>query len=504
MNLELTSRDFSKPVYTGLLSFQVEHMAWSVEGGPESARVRVDGPAASIRGLAQLLRCGATVTDESGSPAWWGYVDEVELHLDGAIYTVGLEGLANRVAVRWRDENPLTGAVEAFQYVTPWEVNTYSAAQFGSKEMIFDIGEARQAEALAARKSHLQRRQLPTARSRSGPRLTTPDATAFGVLRLRGWWNTLGWRFYSHNRGHVGNIEWAGVAYSWGHAAGIARVAQTFYCPGSSPWSAREVWLRLYRVGNPADTVTVELCQYTAGGPGTVYATATLAGSALEREASGWVQLQFSAGYVMTPGTYYTLQVRRSGAVDAANYYGVRTEEGVKLSNGMIYYNGSAWAARSPNSSLVMGLYGEESTTEQIKNIAASGAGGQFLAGVMVKQASGINTRMARAGKLSALEELQALLALGTNGGETLHGRITAERWLVVDKRPAAESVDLLIRADGSVWHESGRRLLAGELPVGKWARVESLSQAGGDVGAAAVVFIDRAVWEECLRVGWE
>jgi hypothetical protein len=111
---------------------------------------------------------------------------------------------------------------------------------------------------------------------------------------------------------------------------------------------------------------------------------------------------------------------------------------------------------------------------------------------------------MARAGKLSALEELQALLALGTNGGETLHGRITAERWLVVDKRPAAESVDLLIRADGSVWHESGRRLLAGELPVGKWARVESLSQAGGDVGAAAVVFIDRAVWEECLRVGWE
>ena len=53
-------------------------------------------------------------------------------------------------------------------------------------------------------------------------------------------------------------------------------------------------------------------------------------------------------------------------------------------------------------------------TTEQIKLMAAASAGGQFLAGARVDQASGIYNNPKRNGDTTALDEISAHLAAGT------------------------------------------------------------------------------------------
>ncbi len=510
MQITLYERNFSKPLPAGLCSFDVEWLSWAERGGPERGRVRATGPRQALQNLPQLLRCPVTITDEHGAAAWWGFVNEVELHLDGAVYLASLDGLANRVAVRWRDEADSSPAADAPGYTaqTGWEDHPASQARYGVKEMVFELGEARPEEALAARATQLLKRSLPVPRSTPGRQDGSAPAWAF--LRLSGWWETLAWRFYEQPRGYRGNVEWQGLAYPWGGAAAVSKVAQTFLVGGGAAWAASDLWLRLYKVGSPADTVIVELCQYTASGPGTVYASASIAGGALEREPTRWVKLKFAAPYTVAHNTYYTLQVRRSGAVDAANYYGVRVEEGNKFGNSLLAWNGSSWAARTPAASMVLGLYGEEETTEQIKAICAPGAGGQFLTGLLIRDVANVKTRLFRLGKLRASAELAELLQVGAAGGEELSARVNVERQLVIEKRPQPAAPELVIWPDGEIRHKSGRALLGSETPVGRWARVLGVSELPPGAGPTGLVYITRAEWRPGprpagrLSVAWE
>ena len=92
----------TRPLNNGLCRFSVEWLSWAELGGPDKGRIRADGPLASLQELNRLLRSPVRVLDDFGMARWWGFVNEIELHLDGVIYCLTLDGLANRVAVRWR------------------------------------------------------------------------------------------------------------------------------------------------------------------------------------------------------------------------------------------------------------------------------------------------------------------------------------------------------------------------------------------------------------------
>ena len=453
-----------------------------------------------------MLRSPVRVLDEHSIPRWWGYVEEIELHLDGLVYIMTLDGLANRVAVRWSDDggSPLSSR-EGYDYQTTWLEFVNSYTEYGVKEMIFDIGEARQAQAEAARLTQLTKRSKPATRATMGERTSKPWA----YIRLAGWIHTVGWRFYSHNRGYVGNLEWSGIAHPVGDLGPHTMVGQQFLTAGSSNWEFSELWLRLYRVGSPADNVTVALKDSTFT---TTYQSVTFAGSTLEREATGWKKIVFTP-YTLVAGTVYSIVISRSGANDANNYYGVRIEQGVKLGyNFSQWQNGVGWVAEVPNASMVMGIFGQEETTVQLRNVLASTAGGQFLTGVQIVNASGIKTRMFRPGKLRAIDELKDMLLTGTSAGSELRATITEARVMVIDVRPALPaSVELYIYPGGEIRHKGGGVLL--ESPVGKWAKVVGLQDAGGTYNPSSAVYITRAEWDTLgapagaggrLRVKWE
>lgn len=507
--LRFDRRDFSKPLPAPDYRFHVDYMTWDVMGGPDEAGFLVQGNLLTLTNLAQLLRVPVTVTDPYGGAMWWGFVNEVEIHFGGLVYAASLEGMANKVAVRYREEAPTGGSAAGWETQTSFLSDTDSQGLYGIKEEVVDLGEGRQADAEALRATTLAKIKLPKTKSLPGDEIEKP----YGILKLTGWWKTLGWRMFVEDRGYVGNIEWQGTDYSWGQAAATTAIAQQFLCPGSGLWYASNVWVRLFKVGAPADNVLVELWSVAAGAPAAVLATSSVAGSAVQMEPSEWTQLTFTTPYVVTPSTVYAIVLQRTGAVDANNYYGVRVEAGIKLGYNFQRWSGAVWSAVTPNVSMIVGMFGQDSTTNRMRKVATTALGGQFLRGITVRTESGVNMGIYRTGKETALKEMEEALGMGLSTGQPMQARISADRYLIVEQRPAiptgasgaAANPDLLVMATGEVKYRNGRPLIGSDNPVGRWARIESLQQAGGDYGAQSTVFLSRAEWRDGkIKVWWE
>jgi hypothetical protein len=496
------SRDFSRPLPAVGLTFRVRRLTWSDEGGPQTGEVQATGDLPALESLVERLRCPVTVLDDYGAPAWWGYVHAVQIFLDGVTFRATLEGMANRVAVRWADEDPQMGeAAQAYQHQTAWLDDLPSQRAFGVKEMIFSLGEASQAEAEAACRTHLMNRRLPQVQALPGERVERP----YAVLDLRGWFDTLRWRFWSEPRGYVGNIESGGRETSFGHSPAVQRIAQSFSSGWAGGWELSEVWVKLWKVGAPTDQAVVSLCADQNGLPGAALASVSLSAGEIASEPA-WVKVFFPGAVTLTGGTMFWVALARSGGVSATQYFGVRREEDARIPSGAFkVFNGSAWVNEATPGHLVMGVLGRQESTEQLAAIAGPAGGGQFLQGVRIRQASGVKAHLFRAGKWSALDEVRRLLSMGTASGEELLAQVSSERVLVVEKRPNPDQPALRISPGGEVVHLNGRRLLPGENPVGKWAVLDGLVRMDGKAGAPEVVYLTHAEWRDGrMRVGWE
>lgn len=499
MKTTFSNRSFT-PANTGFARFMVERMSWEDEGGPKRAWIRASGPLEGLAHLAGFLRYGVEISeDESGAPAWWGYVNAVEVHAGGVVYRVSLDGLWNRVAVRWRDENPLPGDSPAWQYQSAWADDLPSQQVYGVKEQVFHLGESRADQASAAAQTYLARLRKVTGESRAAG-VGETAGEPYALLECSGWWETLDWQFYAQDRGYTGNIQAGagGLNQAFGQAAGSSQVEQRVTVTGSAGWTARWFWARLYRVGAVADNLIAELLTAPSSG---VIASQTVAGTSLSLDSAGWYV--FDLGPVtVTPGVNYYFRLRRSGAVSAGAYYGCKVEENALLgANQFSIWNGSAWTARSPSASLILGVFGQDSLTAQITGMASAA---QFLNGAQVKTASGVTAKLFRSGKNRLKAELLDLARSGSGAGKSLRLWINAARLLVVEARPDPEQVELKITTRGEIRHITGRRLAGGENPVGRFALVEGLALMGDTAGADAVVYVERAEWVGgVLRAAW-
>lgn len=113
MDVLFDQRDFS-PRSQPDIAWQVEELTWHAVGGPDTARLRADFSAQPLadpahwfgRGLLDLLRCPLQVLDETGMPAWWGYVSRLEIIWQGVSVAWDLDQLANRVGVAYAHPAP--------------------------------------------------------------------------------------------------------------------------------------------------------------------------------------------------------------------------------------------------------------------------------------------------------------------------------------------------------------------------------------------------------------
>ncbi len=261
------------------------------------------------------------------------------------------------------------------------------------------------------------------------------------------------------------------------------KIAYGFFTSGSIASELSEVWLKAAAIGSPADNLVVEVWSAAGSVPGSLLATASVAGSALPQlDVMDWVQWTYDSSVSLAAGTFYFVVVSRSGSADDAAYR-LGISEGVSGpgSDYILLWNGSAWVARSVASELdgwlALRVYGTRLTTTQIVNIV-DGVG-DWLSDASIRTASGLRTRMYRGEEQAqtALSEIKALLEFGTSGGGRLLATVTVDGALLVDAAPSATSPRYIWTAQG-LRDRWGLPLAQGWLPVGEWVAFEMASLA--------------------------
>lgn len=188
---------------------------WSAAavGGPVQAEIEAEGPLSALWETMRWLRYGVRIRNRTGTPVWWGYIDEVTVGLGEKLaISLSLENLYNRVAVQYTYED---GGGATQDATTEWVQDALSSARYGVRELLYSKGDINEIQADAIRDRLLAQFAVPrgVAIAEGGASLIAGGASegVRGTLRCRGWWSTLGWRYYANPAGREGH-EIAGGA----------------------------------------------------------------------------------------------------------------------------------------------------------------------------------------------------------------------------------------------------------------------------------------------------
>lgn len=476
-------RDFSPRVQPGY-DFKVQHLTWSDAGGPETALLEAPGwddPAEALaRGLPDLLRCPLTVLDEAGMPAWWGWVQRVELRWAGVSAAWDLSGMVNRAAAVYAAPaapGPWTTALQ----VTPWVDDAASQARFGVKESLLRVDSTSLAAASAARDRLLAESAWPAARIIPGQSATAPRLR----LTALGWQHTFDWALAPRTDGLVEYAPAGGVLQALGASSAVTALAQSisFTQAGLYP----RIWLRAGRKGAPADSLRVAIHADSGGTPAASPLTSLLVSGSTLNPSPGWELFTLPAAIGFNPGETGWIVLSRSGSPSAANYYELALDEGAYYPGGEVkIHDGSAWAARSPQADLCFRLEAVENAGDSLARVLnpAAGGGGQFLTGVQAYASPGVLLPVPRGDFATCGDLFRSALA----GAEPTVALVTPERVLRVEPRPS--DPDRLLDAHGRLLNLNGQPLPLHQACAGHWAVF-----APGVLDAP--VYIRRTVWTE-------
>lgn len=176
------------------IAFQPLRWKASASGGPVESEIQVTGTRAGLKALRDWLRYPVAIYNPNGSIVWWGFVYEVALQLDGWSVTATLDRLRNRVAVTY---SSLEGAIES-ALTTAWADDAASQGEYGIREHYESLGQATTAMATAYRDRLLAERARPV----YGKSVAAGDESG-AVLRCRGWYSALAWRYYQRTDGRL-------------------------------------------------------------------------------------------------------------------------------------------------------------------------------------------------------------------------------------------------------------------------------------------------------------
>jgi hypothetical protein len=159
----------------------------------------------------------------------------------------------------------------------------------------------------------------------------------------------IGWNANALNVFRTAIMQLAGAGgASFGNATTTSMQAQSFTT--GTAFSLAEVRLALFKTGAPTDNVSVELHADSSNKPGaTILGTATnvYTGASISTTAT-WLSFQFATPVALSASTKYWVVVQRSGAVDASNFYTVRTNTGSAYAGGGTSINNAGiWTAES-------------------------------------------------------------------------------------------------------------------------------------------------------------
>jgi len=250
------------------------------------------------------------------------------------------------------------------------------------------------------------------------------------------------------------------------------------------------------KVGAPSDNLEVRILADSAGAPGALLASGSVAAANLPADdlTGTWVTL--GSAITLAAGTYYWIQVRRSGSVDGQNYFRLGMTD---AAYGTCYmWTGSAWVAHAPGWYVRFRLWAVEDTGTMAETLLTQVMGAPVA--VQTGFLSGVGGFPTMDGRAFASDELDRLLQVGASSGRRVLAEVTPDLVLRLYEQPAPNVNDMpqLRTAGGKarLFDAAGSPWPAGILPAGLWAELADLDSDLLQVGGLSPVFVDEATYD--------
>jgi hypothetical protein len=493
MNVRFTQKDLVLPYHLSSdMKVICERYSWKENGGPHEATLSVTGLKKNMADLLFLLRNGVEIYNDEGAPLWWGYVSRVEVPQDQVSIVVDLDEMANKVAVAYTLVN-LGGSSSGVRRTTNWMSDVSSVYKYGIKELLESGTDLNTVAANALANRRLNEVKVP-----GGYILSKSSQDQAVMLSCKGWWQSASWRYAKVSTKLALSFETiGGSAYALHDAR--PKLAESF--TPSSNLNVQELGVYVRKAGNPGDlTVTIHSVGETFI-PGGSLGSATIA-SGLISGSGAWLTGMLGSPLELTAGTTYFLVV--SGAnLDTSNYYIFNLDPAHGYGDGIaLNQMNNVWSQLPED--LPFRIYVNElvETTQQIQNLLTSYC--QFTGAVFVENRSGIYSESYRNGDTTTLEELEALLEVGTAQYHRLIARVNLDRSVHIWEQPEEGTELVEMRSDGKLYYRGKGPIEDSRNPVGTWINTEAVIDRGSSVGTIAgmhAYFCESAEWDKDGRI---
>jgi len=243
------------------------------------------------------------------------------------------------------------------------------------------------------------------------------------------------------------------------------------WTPTSGTWDAATIAIRCWKEGTPSDNLKVELCANSGGYPGTVLADATVAGSAIAKQAT-WKEFTLSTTVEVATGTNYHIVVSRTGASDDEHFYYVAVDEDLGYSGGTFQlWDGSSWINRTTDADMCFQVWGTRENATQMYDMLSS----HLLVARAEVATTSIATRHYRDGRSTVREEVERLFDQGTSVGGHLVANVTPQRTFQIAAEPTSSNTGDYLIDGGRLLFADGTPCEPGFVPAGNWARIRGL-----------------------------
>jgi hypothetical protein len=501
----------------GGLEFKVNSLRWHVWGGPRSGSITAYGDEKALGDLFSKLRSPVEIYDEVGRACWWGYVSTVRLRIGALEVAVSLDEMANKVAVAYSYIMPGTQTV-GVRKTTAWAEDTNSESVYGTKEFISSASGLTDAVAEAKRDVLLALRKLPQSSAAvqgGGVSYSGAEASMSATLECRGWWETLGWRYYPAGfpLGPSYEVTAGSTTQALGATGGYLMLKQVITA-GSIPFTPSSVWLYVSKTATaPANPITVIIREAEVSGGLTKYKTVfsgTIAAASVGTSI-GWVECvaTAAAGMKNQSNITYTLYVYGETSLDST-YYSFGVNAALGYSGGAlqlkttISFADAGWVNRSTDADLLFKIDADATTNTRllVQNVINYG---EFITAAEIETASGVDMTSYQDGDATCMDLAEDLMNSGGPNERRLLAKIDINRMCNIYEEPTATATYLMDK-NGVVKTMSGSAVVPYLPPVGVYVRLVDLLPATADVGLIAdptLQFIEGAEWSESggLRV---
>lgn len=498
MRINLKNRDFASMATPSMFKIEVTRMRWSDRGGCDSAELKIWGTQMELWQWLNYLRYAIEISDDHGTPVWWGYIHQVTAPSGRWNIGATLDGMYNRVKTAYsllREDSTMIGA----RVTTAWAYDQESIDDYGLMEFLSTQGLLSAEAAEALRDAILD--------VRSGPQgIVDPYAAGdpnTATVICRGWGYTMGWRYASIAAVTATAISTTSATeQAVGAAAANTRAAEVW----NIAQAANAVTVSIYgrKQGSPTDNLVLSIYAVDDNDvpTGSALGSVSIAGSTIS-SSLGWISGTLSSAAQLKTHTDYALVVSRSGSVNATNYYVVNANEADPSTWPFKLYDGSSWANRSPAADMpfLIGVNNQVESTQQIRDLVLSYA--PLIDDVEIDVASGYDWPSFRDGDTTAKAEVETLLDVGGVNGRRLLYRIDPNRRMWVWEEPDVATVEYSLDAQGKL-RITGNVIPELIRPVGVWCKLVDVIPGVVDVvrlNHPEIQYIQAATWTP--KSGW-